>query len=61
MKKARQAKLRRGRQQRYGLLAGIAGAALCTWWFRRRGTVAQQMAAGSPQGETIYSNAPTAP
>jgi hypothetical protein len=44
---------------RYGLLAGIAGAAFGAWWWKRRG------AAGSPatpqtrqRGEVIFRNTP---
>ena len=46
-------------RSRYGMLAGIAGAAFAAWWFRRRGTVAEQMAtASSDRGETIFTNSP---
>ena len=41
---------------RYGLLAGIAGAAFATWWFRFRSTAA--VAPAHQRGETIYSNTP---
>jgi hypothetical protein len=46
-------------KSRYGLLAGIAGAAFAAWWWRRRDIVARGMSdAGHERGETIYSNAP---
>jgi hypothetical protein len=44
-------------RSRFGILAGIAGAAFATWWWRAR--------AGSPaaptheRGEVIFRNAPT--
>jgi hypothetical protein len=46
--------------RRYGLLAGIAGAAFAAWWWRRRDYVARGMSEAG-RGETIFSNAPFAP
>jgi hypothetical protein len=46
--------------RKYGLLAGIAGAAFAAWWWRRRDYVARGMS-DSGRGETIFSNAPFAP
>ena len=44
-------------RSRYGILAGIAGAAFATWWWRSR------MGAAAPpahdRGEVIFRNAPT--
>jgi len=45
--------------RKYGLLAGIAGAAFAAWWWRRRDSVARGMSESS-RGETIFSNAPFA-
>jgi hypothetical protein len=42
--------------RRYGLLAGIAGAAFAAWWFRRDYVVRGMSEAA--RGETIFSNAP---
>jgi hypothetical protein len=39
------------------MLAGIAGAALATWWWRRRDSVARGMSSAG-RGETIFSNSP---
>jgi len=44
--------------RRYGLLAGIAGAALAAWWWRRDSVARGMSAAG--RGETIFSNTPYA-
>jgi hypothetical protein len=42
---------------RYGMLAGIAGAAFAAWWWRHRGgSMAQDV--HSERGEVIYSNTP---
>ena len=43
-------------RSRYGLLAGIAGAALAAWYWRRRG----QTSASGDKGEVIFSNTPIA-
>jgi hypothetical protein len=42
------------------MLAGIAGAAIAAWWWRRHAdSVARGMSeAGQNRGETIFSNAP---
>ena len=47
-------------RSRYGMLAGIAGAAFAAWWWRRRGDqVTRGMSqAGHDRGETIFSNSP---
>jgi hypothetical protein len=47
-------------KSRYGLLAGIAGAAFAAWWWRGRADwVARRMnSTASSHGETIYSNSP---
>ncbi len=43
-------------RNRYGLLAGIAGAALAAWYWRsRRGGQPRQT---SDKGEVIYRNTP---
>ena len=45
-------------RNRFGILAGIAGAAFATWWFRQRRS---QMSTPSPdRGEVIFSNTPNA-
>lgn len=41
---------------RYGLLAGIAGAALAAWYWRGRHRSGETL--GSERGETIFSNTP---
>lgn len=43
-------------RSRYGLLAGIAGAALAAWYWRGR----QARRAASGKGEVIFSNRPVA-
>ena len=44
-------------RNRYGLLAGIAGAALAAWYWRnRRG--GQQAQLSSEKGEVIFRNTP---
>ena len=43
-------------RKRYGLLAGIAGAALAAWYWRRR----SHANAASDKGEVIFSNTPIA-
>jgi hypothetical protein len=42
-------------RSRYGLLAGIAGAALAAWYWRRRGSHSNPAA---NKGEVIFSNTP---
>jgi hypothetical protein len=39
-----------------GMLVGVAGAALATWWWRRRDPVARQMS--QERGEVIFRNSP---
>jgi hypothetical protein len=43
--------------RKYGLLAGIAGAAFAAWWLKRRDHVARGMSEAG-RGETIFTNAP---
>ena len=44
---------------RYGWLAGIAGAAFATWWWRGRTTTRQiTNRREADRGETIYRNTP---
>ena len=43
---------------RYGMLAGIAGAAFAAWWWRHRGSAHPD--AGFERGEVIFSNSPIA-
>ncbi len=43
-------------RNRYGLIAGIAGAALAAWYWR--GRYRSQEPVGSDRGETIFSNTP---
>jgi hypothetical protein len=44
-------------RSRYGMIAGIAGAALAAWWWNRnRGMAAQRATAG--RGEVIFHNHP---
>ena len=43
--------------RKYGLLAGIAGAAFSACWFKGRDLVARGMSEAA-RGETIFSNAP---
>ena len=43
-------------RQRYGMIAGIAGAAFAAWWWnRRRG---MQVGGGRERGEIIFHNHP---
>ena len=42
---------------RYGILAGVAGAAFATWWFRFRNAHGD-LAAAHERGETIFRNTP---
>lgn len=44
-------------RSRYGMIAGIAGAALAAWWWRRRSAGARMNAAGG-RGEVIFRNTP---
>jgi hypothetical protein len=43
-------------RRRYGLLAGIAGAALAAWYWR--GRYRGEDTPGHEKGETIFSNTP---
>lgn len=45
-------------KSRYGMIAGIAGAAFAAWWWRRRGAGARQVTAGTEKGEVIFNNHP---
>ncbi len=47
-------------KSRYGLLAGLAGAAFAAWWWHgRTDWVARKMSsASSNHGHTIYRNSP---
>ncbi len=51
-------------KKRYGMLAGIAGAAFAAWWYSRRDSVAQRMSrstqTGSNHGQVIFRNTPVA-
>ena len=44
-------------RSRYGLLAGLAGAAFAAWWWRRRGA-GHATTVKDTYGETIYRNTP---
>jgi hypothetical protein len=44
-------------RSRFGLLAGIAGAAFATWWMRHRRSHTS-MTSASDRGEVIFSNSP---
>jgi len=44
-------------RSRYGMLAGIAGAAFAAWWWRGR-TTARRIDTGSDRGEVIFRNTP---
>ena len=46
-------------RNRLGILAGIAGAAFATWWFRQRRSQMSTMPAAE-RGEVIFSNSPNA-
>ena len=46
-------------KKRYGMLAGLAGAAFAAWWWRRHHS-ATGMGSDFDRGETIYSNSPLA-
>ena len=45
-------------KSRYGMLAGIAGAAFAAWWWRGR-NAARQLDTSVSRGETIFRNTPT--
>jgi hypothetical protein len=42
-------------KSRYGMLAGIAGAAFAAWWWRRRQNGRPNL---NDTGEVIYTNTP---
>ena len=44
-------------RNRFGILAGIAGAAFATWWLRHRRNHMSATSA-SDRGEVIFSNSP---
>jgi len=44
-------------RSRYGMLAGIAGAAFAAWWWNRRDSVTRSLSEAG-RGETIFSNTP---
>jgi hypothetical protein len=44
-------------KSRYGMLAGIAGAAFAAWWWRGR-TAARRIDTGNSRGETVFRNTP---
>jgi hypothetical protein len=44
-------------KSRYGMIAGLAGAAFATWWFRRRQAGRANLSAANA-GEVIYRNTP---
>ena len=50
-------------RSRFGMLAGIAGAAFATWWMRKRRSSGRMAEYGTmtEQGEVIYRNTPVAP
>jgi hypothetical protein len=48
---------------RYGMLAGIAGAAFAAWWYSRRESarrMSQSAQRGFDHGEVIFRNTPMA-
>ena len=47
-------------RSRFGILAGIAGAALATWWFRNRQMSSMGSTTGHEKGEVIFTNTPIA-
>jgi hypothetical protein len=44
-------------KQRYGVIAGIAGAALAAWWWNRHRSAAARRITGG-KGEVIFHNHP---
>lgn len=47
-------------RSRYGMLAGIAGAAFA-WWYRKRRGARTTPFADEERGEVIYSSTPMVP
>ena len=45
-------------RSRYGMLAGMAGAAFAAWWWRGRSAARQLVSAKSDRGEVIFRNTP---
>jgi hypothetical protein len=45
-------------RSRYGMLAGIAGAALAAWWWRGRSAAREAVGAMHDRGEVIFRNTP---
>jgi len=45
-------------KSRYGLIAGIAGAAFAWWWRSRRTSRHDYLTSARPKGEVIYRNTP---
>jgi len=45
-------------RSRYGMLAGIAGAAFAAWWWRGRSAARQMVSAAPDRGEVIFRNTP---
>jgi hypothetical protein len=45
-------------KSRYGMIAGIAGAAFAAWWWRRRQNGRPTPNEASNTGEVIYRNTP---
>jgi hypothetical protein len=45
-------------RSKFGFLAGIAGAALATWWFRNRQISSMGSTIGHEKGEVIFRNTP---
>jgi hypothetical protein len=47
-------------RSRYGLIAGIAGAAFAAWWWRRRApaTTTGELTGAHERGEVIFRNTP---
>ena len=44
-------------RSRYGMLAGIAGAAFAAWWWRGRAAT-RRMVGAYDRGDVIYRNTP---
>ena len=45
-------------KSRYGMIAGLAGAAFAAWWWRRRQTARANLSGASNAGQVIYRNTP---